>query len=148
MNKIIVFNLFIKMDYSTKKIPELKQLCKDKSLSPTGKKTILIERLEAYDLERKIESERFKVFIKTLMGSFYTIYLDRSATILELKQKIEEKNGCPVKQQLLYFRKYKSDSIVNPTCISEIKLEDEMTLSDYNINKESTINLQVRLRTV
>ena len=134
------------MDYSEKKIPELKQLCKDKSLSATGKKTVLIERLEAHDLAQKIESARFKVFVKTMMGSFYTIYLDRSSTILELKQKIEIENGCPVNQQVLFYRLYNGGSLVNPTCVKETKLEDDMTLSDYNINKESTINLQVRFR--
>ena len=113
------------MDYSEKKIPELKQLCKDRDLSATGKKMILIERLEKYDANQKEEANRFKVVIKTLMGSYYTIYLNRASTILELKQKIEEKNGCPINRQLLLFWEYAS-----------------------GINNEATIILNIRLRTL
>lgn len=124
------------MDYSVKKIPELKTLCKERNLLASGNKAILIERLGAYDKKCEEEKNRFKVFVKTLVGSCYTIYLDRSSSILELKQKIEEKNGCPVNQQVLYSLHFDKEKLV----------EDDRTLSDYNIYNESYFRLHIRFR--
>ena len=73
-----------------------------------------------------------QIFVKSLTGQCMTFDVDRNESIDVIKAKIQEKQGIPKEQQRLIW--------------AGKDLQIGKTLSDYNIQQDSTLHLVIRVR--
>ena len=73
-----------------------------------------------------------QIFVKTLTGSTITLEVEPTDRIEDVKEMIQDKEGFLLVEQVLVF--------------AGKTLEDENTLQDYNVQKETTLHLLLRLK--
>ncbi|KAA6397807.1 MAG: putative Polyubiquitin [Streblomastix strix] len=138
-----LIELYVK---ATDSVDSLKEKIFDKEgIPPSQQKLTLLgvqlenkKILQEYNIKNEailnlsqLMKDEIQIFVKTITGKTIVLKVEQQETIEEVKWKIQEKEKMPFDQLQLSF--------------GGKQLDNWWTLRDYNIQKESTLNLEMRL---
>ena len=87
---------------------------------------ILVNKLQ------RTSSNSYQIFVKNLLGKSVALDVQATDTVQAVKQKLQDREGIPADQQRLVY--------------TTKELDPERTLADYNIQRDATLSLVLRLR--
>ena len=101
------------------------------NISTSDESCIVAKNQEKKNSTPISEMNEMQIFVKTLTNRTIVLRVEPSDSVMWIKELLFERQGVPIDQQRLI-------------CGGK-QLDDDRTLQDYNIQKESTIHLALRL---
>ena len=80
----------------------------------------------------RTSSSSYQIFVKNLLGKSVALDVQATDTVQAVKQKLQDREGIPAEQQRLVY--------------TTKELDPTRTLADYNIQRDATLHLVLRLR--
>lgn len=138
------------MDYQEYRVAELKTKLHDRNLPVSGTKNKLIERLINDDLKREEENGIITVTVKTLMGSYHTVKLKKTDTVLDLKEAIQDRLGVEPEQMRLWYLTFNVELKLGDTIYPDgsigVRLgDDSATMQELGIQNDSFLDVRISL---
>ena len=134
---------------ATDTVQDVKRKLQDKEAIPAGQQRLVFQTRELedsrtladYNIQRDsnlglvlrlVGGASYQIFVKNLLGKSVALDVQATDTVQTVKQKLQDKEGIPADQQRLVY--------------TTKELDPTRTLADYNIQRDATLHLVLRLR--